>query len=313
MSQPLTTNVVDLTNEPDSPPPPRAQPSESTTGAGSTRASRLPRFPGNVIDLSEEDSDEGFTAGETAFEEALRYSVEPTTSSSNDDDDDVELLYTVAVPGGTSRPSSTRPAIQGPHPPRPLSRNLSTPSFEHMRSRFMDFDAVPTRGGRLQAVEPQDVNPRPGPSLLESTMIRNARMLVDRHLLRPVMPQITGNRTPLSVDDIANFRAPNLDYEQQPAFPIHRRELSEPGRHLPTYTTPGKPRDGYTRSAGEDDAIVCPNCDEELGVGETDIKRQCWISKKCGHVSFRSRAPSRHPRHFHNILTIIRSIAVPAP
>jgi hypothetical protein len=61
----------------------------------------------------------------------------------------------------------------------------------------------------------------------------------------------------------------------------------DPGRAArpsPTYEEPPPAREGFTRSAEEGDVVVCPNCDGELGVGDTDEKRQVWVVKGCGHV-----------------------------
>lgn len=52
----------------------------------------------------------------------------------------------------------------------------------------------------------------------------------------------------------------------------------------PTYDPPSPPRQGYTRTPKEDEVMVCPNCDEELGVGDNEIKKQVWVIKRCGHV-----------------------------
>ena len=52
----------------------------------------------------------------------------------------------------------------------------------------------------------------------------------------------------------------------------------------PTYDPPSPPRAGYTRNPKEEDILLCPNCEEELGVGKDEIKKQVWVIKKCGHV-----------------------------
>ncbi|KAL8835632.1 MAG: hypothetical protein Q9170_003249 [Blastenia crenularia] len=52
---------------------------------------------------------------------------------------------------------------------------------------------------------------------------------------------------------------------------------------LPTYDPPSPPRPGFVRSLREDDVLVCPNCEGELGLGEDDVKRQVWVVKACGH------------------------------
>ncbi|KAL8675001.1 MAG: hypothetical protein Q9168_000596 [Polycauliona sp. 1 TL-2023] len=53
---------------------------------------------------------------------------------------------------------------------------------------------------------------------------------------------------------------------------------------LPTYDAPPAAREGFTRSPEEDDVLLCPNCEEELGTGKDDSKRQVWVIKACGHV-----------------------------
>lgn len=51
-----------------------------------------------------------------------------------------------------------------------------------------------------------------------------------------------------------------------------------------SYKPPSPPPKGFTRSAGEKDVVVCPNCDMELGTGDEE-KQQIWVVKQCGHVS----------------------------
>ena len=80
------------------------------------------------------------------------------------------------------------------------------------------------------------------------------------------------------------FMPPNFDYgaaafdlgfadpeDEQPAPP-------------PTYEAPSKAPDGFTRSPQEDDVLVCPNCGDELRCGDSEVKKQVWIVKHCGHV-----------------------------
>lgn len=61
----------------------------------------------------------------------------------------------------------------------------------------------------------------------------------------------------------------------------------EPGpAHAPprdTYKPPSPPPEGFTRSAGEDELVICPNCEMELGTGG-ELKQQIWVAKPCGHV-----------------------------
>lgn len=51
------------------------------------------------------------------------------------------------------------------------------------------------------------------------------------------------------------------------------------------YEPPKAAEKGFTRSPGEDEEVVCPNCGDELAVGKDEMKQQIWVVKSCGHVS----------------------------
>jgi hypothetical protein len=53
----------------------------------------------------------------------------------------------------------------------------------------------------------------------------------------------------------------------------------------PKYSPPPEPAEGFTRSPGEDEVVVCPNCGDELAMGDNDVKQEVWAIKSCGHVS----------------------------
>jgi hypothetical protein len=53
----------------------------------------------------------------------------------------------------------------------------------------------------------------------------------------------------------------------------------------PKYEPPPGPEKGFTRSPGEDEVVVCPNCGDELAMGDTEMKQEIWAIKTCGHVS----------------------------
>ncbi|MCJ1442980.1 MAG: hypothetical protein MMC23_003477 [Stictis urceolatum] len=92
------------------------------------------------------------------------------------------------------------------------------------------------------------------------------------HTLRPDVPP-------------QRFEPPNLDYVN-PGF-----AMQPP---TPSYQPPEPAREGFTRKPAEGDILVCPNCDDELCTGDTDIKRQIWVIKSCGHVYCGQCATSRH-------------------
>ncbi|PVH97532.1 hypothetical protein DM02DRAFT_80559 [Periconia macrospinosa] len=58
----------------------------------------------------------------------------------------------------------------------------------------------------------------------------------------------------------------------------------EPSSPEPTYDAPPEAPAGFTRSPQEEDSLICPNCEEELCVGDNEQKKQVWIVKQCGHV-----------------------------
>lgn len=65
-------------------------------------------------------------------------------------------------------------------------------------------------------------------------------------------------------------------------------DLGLPGGHrppTPKYSPPASPGPGFTRSPEEDEVVVCPNCGDELAMGDGDTKQEVWIVKSCGHVS----------------------------
>ena len=77
-----------------------------------------------------------------------------------------------------------------------------------------------------------------------------------------------------------DFRMPNPDFETA-AFQIGQ-EAVQPA--VPAYNVPPPSKEGFTRSPAEDSMLVCPNCDNELGASEDELKRQVWAVRSCGHV-----------------------------
>ncbi|KAF2011416.1 hypothetical protein BU24DRAFT_466128 [Aaosphaeria arxii CBS 175.79] len=62
----------------------------------------------------------------------------------------------------------------------------------------------------------------------------------------------------------------------------------------PTYDAPPPAPEGFTRTVAEEDTLVCPNCEDELCMGESDLKKQVWINKACGHVYCGECTANRH-------------------
>ncbi|KAF2269189.1 hypothetical protein CC78DRAFT_529425 [Lojkania enalia] len=78
------------------------------------------------------------------------------------------------------------------------------------------------------------------------------------------------------------FITPEMDFEMV-GFDLGMGPPAPP-QPPPTYNAPEAALEGYTRSPGEDDVLVCPNCGDELCTGDSDAKKQVWIVRQCGHV-----------------------------
>lgn len=89
------------------------------------------------------------------------------------------------------------------------------------------------------------------------------------HINRAPIPHI-GLDLGIDMDyDVVGF---DMDTGERPAQPA------------PTYNAPPPAPEGFTRSPDEEGALACPNCGEELCVGESELQKQVWIVKACGHV-----------------------------
>lgn len=84
-----------------------------------------------------------------------------------------------------------------------------------------------------------------------------------------------------------------MDYNA-PAFDMGFQGANAPPQ--PKYEPPPAAEPGFTRSPGEDEVVVCPNCGDELAMGDDELKQQVWVIKKCGHVSI-------HPK-FQNMVLL---------
>lgn len=82
-----------------------------------------------------------------------------------------------------------------------------------------------------------------------------------------------------------DFQIPNVMDFQTVGFDLEYPDRQPPvAPRLPTYEAPEPARLGFKRSPKNGDVLVCPICDDELGAGESDTKRQVWVVKACGHV-----------------------------
>lgn len=269
MSQPAA-DVIDLTEEPSSPGEPI---SGSNTGAPPLRAPRARR---NFVDLEDED-------------ELPNFQIQSRRSRGNRErSPEVEFVY--------SRPRSRPPATTT----RPRSHSVTSSTADGERARNYG-DSI---GSMMRAMTGGlRRNLLPFPNLMnrpfggghhhdqhpphhhhhhhhhEHHDHHHHHHRHDRH-----SHQVPNNADLLFLDDanLDHLVLPtHLDFETQ-GFPMGRNP--RPSVPPPTYEPPASPRKGFTRTPKEEEILICPNCNEELGVGEDEVKRQVWVVKSCGHV-----------------------------
>jgi ribosomal protein L37AE/L43A len=222
--RPVTSNheeVIDLTEEPDSPPQPRPQRHQQSQNRHHHHT-RLPRFGRNimedVVDLVEDDDEHR-----------------------DEDEDEVQEV------GQGMAPSSPEVEFVGATTRAP---------------------AAPARSeGHLWR-------------MLQGNSL--ASFVMSSEAFRRPIPWASGlfGRQPHDVDSLfIGGTSGGLDIE----YPVSTANADRRPQ-VDTYKAPSPAPEGFTRNAKEnDEVVVCPNCDQELGTGD-ETKSQIWVVKKCGHV-----------------------------
>ncbi len=246
-SQNHTHNVIDLTDDPPSPIfAPRSNVHPlNRRRSPAPRSRRGPRYERDIIDAE-------------AAEETPTSTVDLRESSP-------EVQFIRARPRSQSTSSRTR----GP----PNHRVFSDPR--------LPSPPPERRHGRMVGVPGQ-------PPILvpdyEPYMAGFEIFMTERRNTRDELVQI--DDWPLGLENaLGGFEPPDFNFGLQGFNLEHPSRPIVPPPRLPTYDAPPPARAGFTRDLNEDDVLICPNCDDELGVGEDDTKRQVWIVKSCGHVS----------------------------
>lgn len=200
-----------------------------------------------------------------------------------------------AAPAPTIRRSEA--AIRGPRFERDIIDVEQEPEVLTPRDESPEIQFIASRPRSRSLSRPRHVNPPRVPGMGRAAPTRNPGVASGSYLPSPAA--MLGLRTPHSdtfphtPDDLVAFESvgghmfepPELDFLMQ-GFNYTNPSRPPPHAPLPTYEAPPPARPGFTRSPNEDDVMVCPNCEDELGVADDEVKRQVWISKACGHVSF---------------------------
>lgn len=169
---------------------------------------------------------------------------------------------------------------------RPRSRSLSI--TRHARHRSTLGQRRHTPAARSPVRRPQ-VSLRITGAPVEAHGHHNAGWL-----FHPFAARVNANTPRTHEDELVewerenfpggNFELPaQLDYFA-PGFNLENPTRRQPQARMPTYDPPAPAQEGFTRTPSEDDVLVCPNCDDQLGLGDDEVKRQVWVVKACGHV-----------------------------
>lgn len=229
---------------------------------------------------------------------------------------------------------SQGPAQQSQHrnPRRQMSLNGRTPSLARS-----DGSLLGTHGGSPRSIidltreSPEPIEPMDGPPIppLYAPIQRPVPNNAPNHnsgilgggagagsVGREPMPRGFFNGAFHRMGRVMGYMAPQQVNEMRLEVEVIAPQLDDPlpNIHLnyyhhhraeaprPPHEPPSAPRDGFTRATGDDLAVVCPQCDEELkydpdNVGEDGppAKRartrkdreehHFWAVKACGHVS----------------------------
>ena len=318
-SSPSTPPVIDLTSDHESPSPrllpPPSRPSESGPSiiepvshdvrrADQTNLVRTPRFGRNLmsrtpefIDLSSVSEEMEATPGPSpSTSNAANAPSLPRQSSSSSSD--VEYLSSRPI----HRDSSAAMAA-----PAPAPSNLSSALFQPFTAGYSNLRDLLINGslfmnsGRhiLEGTdEPQasSSNAREREHLFEREVQRISMQAARNNRRRPVLPRLFPSPPPRLLPAPHNENLDlNMDYRHV-AFAIEGpilvedHSLTPPRRPSPPYKAPAPVAEGFTRKVEEEHVVICLNCEDELGTGDGEIKRQVWVSKQCGHVRH-SRIP----------------------
>lgn len=265
MSQP-SQNVIDLTEEPDSPPLSRDA-RNSTSLPQPPRFSQPPHFQHDIIDIDDDENRSAHRARGSSPE--------------------IQLLYSRSIPQ-EARQQRRQPgdAPFARHGLADAGRNgrFSEASQAPQLPNLSDLrNMVRTARGDIGRSATQALND-------EANMRRHFGWARANHL-----PHTPRAGEPLDLEgELSDAEELFLDQPDRSFAPpahfnyVHTGFQIEPppprAPPPPTYNSPPPPRKGFTRSPKEDETLVCPNCEEELGVSKDEIKRQVWVVKSCGHV-----------------------------
>lgn len=260
--------VIDLTSDDDSAPSQRPTPHLEAT-AGPSATTRPPR---NIIDLSADTSP-----------------VQSPNAASARRPSSPEVQFVSSRPRSTTgqRPSHPPPFLN-PDPDAAYRRP------EHIPDLVLDEDDdVIIAGARtgINLLRPQGFQ-RAQIGRLAQMVFQAGERGIQAFARSRGRGGAMGFMPTLFGPDDEDFIHPPMGGMPMPGFMNYETVAFDlghgdepPQQPVPKYDPPPPAADGFTRDPTEEDTIVCPNCDDELAVGDSEEKRQVWVVKACGHVS----------------------------
>ena len=287
--------IIDLTgDEPEPAPVSSARGAPNNVGPTSTRASRPPNFERDIIDVDAlpDQPDQRAAQLRPPVPDLQVVGARPVSPSSRwgpahggrslGQDGLGGAMTFFRHPLAGSFASGSGRAGGGGHPHNHAATSSAAHSATSAQRRLLG-DPVQFGSRLLERIQEDGL--RRGGGVAEREAFRRRREILAaegrrrQHFVDPDGPTVAGGFSGVVITDgpfPASFDMPNLSYETV-AFRPHGTSAERP-------PTPPPARNGFTRSPNEEQVIVCPNCDDELGVGETDEKRSVWFVRGCGHV-----------------------------
>ena len=316
-------DIVDLTNseEAEAPPSPRLL---------FGRASRGPRFARNIIDLSGESPnsppssshddtrlDGGFEVqfvSERRLPATANSRRTPTIPPNNifdltnddaffdtEDDDDIQIIME------RHRPDPTPPVVPQANP------SNHTVTFTQNIPLLQTTASIANSLRQLAGYHIDGLNSGSSHSQNGSRLRSNPPS---------VGPQSNGPRSLTSARGPAmgfnfsfgTFVSPDLDFGTVGFDMGLSDDAAQSATAVRRPLPPLPPPPGFTRTPNPDEVYICPNCDRELCTGDTDIQKQIWIIRGCGHVrSIVTNAYVHAVQVLTAYLDILRRVREPAP
>ena len=194
------------------------------------------------------------------LDEEINVPIAQTRSRRDSTSSEVEFVRERPAPNRSAQPNAPHDHIR-PAQPRRVPSFASIPDLLRRGTQYM-FGGI-NANERQQGLRDFLAQPRvmvPGPAAPN---------------LRPATGVEVG-------DDLEGL---NFDYAAQGFAMGGDRSSEGPQIVRDPYKAPAPPKEGFVRTFGEEEILVCPLCNEELSTGKKAEDQRVWVVKQCGHVS----------------------------